>query len=221
MRKTYGSTWWGKQWLNALNDIDFSNRLPRGRTYANKGMASGIEINGNQITAKVQGSRSKPYRVDFKIPTFSSNEKAKIIQVITNNPLLLSQLLNRELPKELKGTCQRAGVQLFPKSWNDLTGGCSCPDWAVPCKHMAAVLYIVANEIDKNPFLIFELHGFDLFKGLEGIGYTASGQKGVSIIAADMLWEKYNPAERAQTFDTAQLIDQLDFSKITIPAMGF
>ncbi|NRA48259.1 MAG: DEAD/DEAH box helicase family protein, partial [Phaeodactylibacter sp.] len=215
MRKTYGSTWWGKQWLNALNDIDFSNRLPRGRTYANKGMAYDIEINGNQITAKVQGSRSKPYRVDFKIPTFSSNEKAKIIQVITNNPLLLSQLLNRELPKELKETCQRAGVQLFPKSWNDLTGGCSCPDWAVPCKHMAAVLYIVANEIDKNPFLIFDLHGFDLFKGLEGTGYTASGQKGVSIIAADMLWEKYNPAESAQTFDTAQLIDQLDFSKIT------
>ncbi len=215
MRKTYGKTWWGKQWLNALNDIDYSNRLPRGRTYANKGMAYDITINGNQITAKVRGSRPRPYQVGFKIPLFSANAKAKIIEIVTGNPLFLSQLLNRALPQELKENCQRAGVHLFPKSWNDITGGCSCPDWAVPCKHMAAVLYLVANEIDKNPFLVFELHGFDLFKGLEGIGYTASGQKGVSILAADMLWEKYEPSNVSKLSDTAQLIDQLDFSEIT------
>ncbi|MEM7382188.1 MAG: hypothetical protein AAF361_13460 [Bacteroidota bacterium] len=215
MRKTYGKTWWGKQWLNALNDIDYSNRLPRGRTYANKGMAYDIQINGNQITAKVRGSRPRPYSVDFKIPLFNANAKAKIIEIVTGNPLFLSQLLNRELPQELKETCERAGIHLFPKNWNDLTGGCSCPDWAVPCKHMASVLYLIANEIDKNPFLIFDLHGFDLFKGLEGIGYTASGQKGVSILAADMLWTKYKASGSAKLSDTSEIINQLDFSEIS------
>lgn len=215
MRKTYGKTWWGKQWLNALNDIDYSNRLPRGRTYANKGMAYDININESQITAKVRGSRSRPYQVNFKIPIFSANAKAKIIQIVTGNPLFLSQLLNRALPQELKETCQRAGVHLFPKSWDDISGGCSCPDWAVPCKHMASVLYMVANEIDKNPFLVFDLHGFDLFKGLEGIGYTTSGQKGVSILAADMLWKKYEVSKVSQLSDTSQIIDQLDFSEIS------
>lgn len=77
MRKTYGNTWWGKQWLNALNNIDYSNRLPRGRTYANKGRAHDIEINGNQITAKVSGSRPRPYRVDFKIPLFSASTRLR------------------------------------------------------------------------------------------------------------------------------------------------
>ena len=214
MRKTYGNTWWGKQWLNALNDIDYSNRLPRGRTYANKGMAYDVEINENRISAKVRGSRPRPYRVDFKIPLFGANSKAKIIEIVTGNPLFLSQLLNRELPKELKETCERAGIRLFPTSWKDLTGGCSCPDWAVPCKHMASVLYLVANEIDKNPFLIFDLHGFDLFKGLEGIGYTASGQKGVSILAADELWKKYQVSDSSKLFDTSETISQLDFSQI-------
>ena len=65
MRKTYGNTWWGKQWLNALSYIDYSNRLPRGRSYANRGMVKEIAIEGNKITAKVAGSRPRPYSVDI------------------------------------------------------------------------------------------------------------------------------------------------------------
>jgi len=84
MRKTYGSTWWGKKWLNALDRIDYTNRLPRGKTYANKGMVSEIEIKKNTITAKVKGSRRTPYRVDFEIPKFTAKEKATIIQIITS-----------------------------------------------------------------------------------------------------------------------------------------
>lgn len=219
MRKTYGNTWWGKQFLNALNNIDYSNRLPRGRTYANKGLARDIEINENKISAKVQGSRRTPYRVDLAVPMFSANEKAKIIQIVTGNPLFLSQLLNRELPQQLKDTCERASVYLFPTSWKDLNGGCSCPDWAVPCKHMASVLYLVANEIDKNPFLVFELHGFDLFKGLEGVGYTAKGQKGVSILAADKLWKDYSFEINHSDKNESEIVDlnALDFT--TIPDM--
>ncbi|MCR9290594.1 MAG: DEAD/DEAH box helicase [Bacteroidetes bacterium] len=214
MRKTYGNTWWGKQWLNALNDIDYSNRLPRGRTYANKGMAFDIKIDENRITAKVRGSRRTPYRVDFKIPLFGANSKAKIIEIVTGNPLFLSQLLNRELPKQLKETCERAGINLFPKTWKDITGGCSCPDWAVPCKHMASVLYLVANEIDMNPFLVFDLHGFDLFKGLEGIGYTASGQKGVSILSIDTLWQPYSSVKPERRENLTEKTKDLDFTQI-------
>ena len=188
MRQSYGNTWWGQQWLHALRYIDFSNRLPRGRTYANKGAVREIEIRENTISAQVEGRRPRPYRVQIEIPVFTANEKAKIIQAVTANPLFLSKLLNRELPPELYETCLDQGIHIFPRSWSDLDGGCSCPDWAVPCKHMAAVLYLVANEIDKNPFLAFELHDFDLFKGLEGVGYTAAGQKGVAIpLLADLV----------------------------------
>jgi len=142
-RKSYGNTWWGKQWLNALNQIDFSNRLPRGRTYANKGLARNIQIHDNKITAEVQGSRPRPYKVSFTVPPFSNQEKAKITET-----------------------------------------------WAVPCKHMASVIYLIANEIDQNPFLVFELHRFDLFEALKKAGYTSQESQDIRILSLARLWEK-------------------------------
>lgn len=214
MRKNYGSTWWGKEWLNALNQIDYSNRLPRGRTYANKGAVEEIQITNNHITAKVKGSRPRPYKVEISVPSFTANQKARVTEVVTQNPFFLSKLLNRELPTELNEACRKNGVDLFPTSWDDLKGSCSCPDWAVPCKHMAAVLYLVASEIDKNPFLVFELHHFDLFKALEGIGYTAMGQKEIYIPAITSLWEDYQFVDPVIPDNWQAVFDQIDFSKI-------
>lgn len=216
MRKTYGNTWWGAQWLNAFNHIDYSNRLPRGRSYANRGFVLSISIDGNRISAKVQGSRRTPYRVDISIPVFSASEKARILAVITENPFFLSQLLNRTLPAELHDSLQQIGIDLFPRSWKDLTGGCSCPDWAVPCKHMAAVLYLVANEIDKNPFLVFTIHDFDLIKGLSAVGYSLEGGESVTIPAAETLWkgakQLLDVAPPKQ--DSSAELKPIDFTKI-------
>ncbi|MFK8101179.1 MAG: SNF2-related protein [Saprospiraceae bacterium] len=213
MRKSYGNTWWGKQWLNALADIDYSNRLPRGRTYANKGLVKEIHINGSKITAKVQGSRRSPYQVDFVIPTFTSNEKSAIIEIVTSNPLYLSQLLNRSLPIALHDVCQRIGIDIFPNTWEDLEGRCSCPDWAVPCKHMAAVLYLIANEIDQNPFLVFQLHDFNLFQGLEEIGYATEAQKEIPTLTLTDLQQDFSLEKTTIKWDD-DVYDQLDFSQI-------
>ncbi|MEL6865430.1 MAG: DEAD/DEAH box helicase, partial [Bacteroidota bacterium] len=213
MRKTYGNTWWGRQWLNALNRIDYSNRLPRGRTYANKGAVISIDIDRNRITAMVQGSRRQPYEVNIQVPVFTAPEKARIIETVTANPVFLSKLLNRELPSDLYEVFRRQGIEIFPNSWDDLDGHCSCPDWAVPCKHMAAVLYLVANEIDKRPFLVFELHDFDLFKGLEGIGYTANLQKDIAILRLDELHTQQEEVLAPFEWEEEQYA-QIDFSHI-------
>jgi len=160
----YGTTWWGRQWLNSLTRIDFSNRLPRGRSYARKGAVTKIEINRNKIIAKVKGSRPKPYHVEIEVPLFSKEQTIILQEIIRDNPQLLSKLLNKELDPALDNLAQNKGIRLFPASWKYLGMTCSCPDWAVPCKHLAAVLYIVANEIDKNPFILFNLHGLDLLE---------------------------------------------------------
>lgn len=212
-RKSFGNTWWGKKWLDALKNIDYSNRLPRGRRYANNGSVASISLKGNHIQAKVRGTRPRPYTVDLHIPTFNGSEKAKIIDLIVSNPLFLSQLLNRKLPSDLHELCKRQGIHIFPSSWGDLKGRCSCPDWAVPCKHMAAVLYLVANEIDKNPFVVFDLHEFDLFKGLAGIGYTLQGQEEIQIIHVEQLRRSGVAASEPLEFDLS-LYDQLDFTQI-------
>jgi SNF2 family DNA or RNA helicase/uncharacterized Zn finger protein len=162
----YGRTWWGEQWLNALNRIDFSNRLDRGRNYANKGMVASIKINENIVQAKVKGSRPMPYDITIVVPPFFEEEKKVFIESIKTNPLVLSKLLNRQLPQELMDIATEKKIKIFPQSWQDIKLNCSCPDWAVPCKHLAAVIYTIANEIDQNPFLVFYLHRFDLVKEL-------------------------------------------------------
>ena len=162
----YGRTWWGEQWLKSLDRIDFSNRLPRGRSYANKGMVSSIKIDENVIKAKVKGSRPMPYDVTIVVPPFFEDEQKILIDNITDQPLLLSQLLNRQLPQELLAIAEANGIKIFPQNWQDIKLNCSCPDWAVPCKHLAAVIYTIANEIDQNPFLVFNLHRFNLLEAM-------------------------------------------------------
>ncbi|MBK8969096.1 MAG: DEAD/DEAH box helicase family protein [Lewinellaceae bacterium] len=212
-RKAYGSTWWGEQWLQALNEIDFSNRLPRGRTYANKGLAHDLELDGNTISAKVTGTRPRPYKVRISVPKFDTETRERLLRLVTDNPLFLSKLLNRELPPELHEACLAENIHIFPRRWDDLDGSCSCPDWAVPCKHMAAVLYLIANEIDKNPFTVFDLHGFDLVAALQESGYTEETAEVVPVLRLDSLHQNILPENEVFAFDEA-CYAALDFSQI-------
>ena len=212
-RKEYGTTWWGKQWLNALSGIDNANRLPRGKTYANRGAAYDIEIDGNTVTAKVVGTERTPYQVKLSIPVFTDSEQSQILQMVTDNPFLLSQLMNRELPAGLHRKCDAQNIRIFPRSWQDLNGSCTCPDFAVPCKHIAAVLYMIANEIDKNPFLVFDLHGFGLIQGLVSTGYTIGAEQEAAVKSLDQITQEYNYEE--EEFKWNELVyNALDFSKI-------
>lgn len=174
MATKYGKTWWGEQWLGALKNIDYSNRLPRGASYARNGMVQEIKFLGNIISAKVKGSRRMPYSETIKLPEFSSKDIDKLIKLILEQPVVLSKLFNRQLDESLAKMAEEAGMPLFPKQWKDLKMYCSCPDWAVPCKHLAAIIYKTSMEIDNNPFLVFSLHGVDLMAELEKRGITAA-----------------------------------------------
>ncbi|NLO00982.1 MAG: helicase SNF2, partial [Bacteroidales bacterium] len=162
MAAAFGKTWWGEQWLNSLNNIDYSNRLPRGASYARKGAVEKIKITGNHISAKVRGRRPTPYRVDIILPPFFDPELGNFLNELTNRPVIISKLLNRELDPDVLELARQNGLKVFPQQWNDLKMQCSCPDWAVPCKHLASVIYKVSAEIDNNPFLVFSLHNVDL-----------------------------------------------------------
>ncbi len=172
MAQQFGKTWWGEHFLKALTDIDYSNRLPRGRSYARNGYVASINTVNNKIEAKVKGSRPTPYNVQVTVPLFTDTEKKKLIQVISEDPLLLSHLLNRKLPHELNEIAKKHHIAVFPDKWSDFSMQCSCPDWAVPCKHLASVIYMLSAEIDRNPFLVFQLHGLDILKELTKAGMS-------------------------------------------------
>lgn len=166
-RKKFGQTFWGKEWLNSLKGIDYSNRLPRGSAYANNGSVLSHETKGNKIVAKVQGSYPKPYDIIIEIPEFNKTEKEKIIEILVSNPAWIAELLNKQLPQDLLAEAKKQNVKIFPSSWNDFKMKCSCPDSAVPCKHLAAVIYILSSEIDLNPLIVLNLHNLDMVEELK------------------------------------------------------
>ncbi len=156
----FGNTWWGKEWIKSLEKIDsFTNRLPRGKRYANNGSVLSVEIKGGIIYAKVKGSKPKPYNIGIAIEAFKEKEIETIAEIINVNFSIASDLLIGKLPEDILSLLGSKGIKLFPENWKEIKSGCSCPDWANPCKHLAAVYYIVAGEIDKNPFIIFNLRG--------------------------------------------------------------
>lgn len=217
-RSTFGQTWWGQQWIKVLEGLDQSGRLGRGRTYANNGSVASITFEGNKIEARVKGSQRTPYKTSFKIEPLSGSDKARLVSLIADNPLYLTQLLNRQLPPELYADCERKGIDLFPRSWKAFNSSCSCPDWGDPCKHRAAVLYLVANEIDKNPFLIFELRDFDLFKNLEALGFASADQKDVETLDVSDIRQLFEGGEEVDFKPDNTLYETLDFS--TIPPLS-
>lgn len=161
-KETFGKTWWGSQWLEALTEIDYSNRIPRGKSYARTGKVSKIKINRGQIQATVQGSRPRPYSVTLEMGPFPKTTINKFINQILKYPTIVSKLLNGKMDPLLLDIADDLGLQLFPEKSDDMGMHCSCPDWAVPCKHIAAVIYRVCSDIDNNPFVLFEFRDVDL-----------------------------------------------------------
>lgn len=166
-RSNYGQTWWGEQWLRALTSIDYDNRLPRGRTYANKGLVKQLTMRHGTIHAKVQGSRPRPYEVNISVPPMDRVQADALLDALSTQPVVISRMLNRELDPLVLEKASALGIVVFPSQWSDLDMHCSCPDYAVPCKHLAAVIYLVSREIDGDPFLVFSLKGIELTKELQ------------------------------------------------------
>jgi uncharacterized Zn finger protein len=211
-RIEYGQTWWGKQWLNALTAVDWDNRLPRGKTYANNGSVRHFEIGENKIAAKVQGSSM--YCVSIRIPPFSADQKQKLLDRIAADSAVISRLLNRELDAQILKIAESCGIQVFPRRWDDFSMNCSCPDWAVPCKHLASVVFVISREIDKNPFVVFKLHGLDLLGELGRRGVKIEKQAKISIpTAADLLVAASIEIEKEFTLDREKYA-ALDFTAI-------
>lgn len=160
--KTFGKTWWGRKWLDAFIGIDDKERIDRGRAYSNAGYVLNIAVNENIVKASVAGSRPKPYKVKISLRPFGEAEKSKIIKILELEPSIVLSLIKREITESLFNKFFEEKISLFPKDWKDIYSSCSCPDWGTPCKHVAAVIYFIAGEIDRNPFFMFEIKGCDL-----------------------------------------------------------
>ncbi len=174
----FSRTWWGQKFIEAIEKLTDSGRLSRGRSYAKGNKVKSFGIKDSIVTAKVRGSVN-PYFGVYKEPLYtttiefqpiSAAKWSAAIALIASKASLISRLLLNEIPDNIEDTFKQLNLNLLPGSRKDFDSSCSCPDWSNPCKHIAGVYYLVAAELDRDPFLLFELRGLsrqDLMKELE------------------------------------------------------
>ncbi len=158
-RGAIAQTWWSQRFIEVLEGIGMGSRLQRGRSYARKGQVISMDVGPGLVTAQVQGSRVRPYRVRIGIVAFGKSEWAEVEGALAENAWYAAALLSGEMPDDIEDVFVGRGLSLFPATARELSLDCSCPDGAVPCKHLAATFYLLAESFDEDPFAILAWRG--------------------------------------------------------------
>lgn len=158
-RGSIGDTWWSKRWVKVLESFGWSNRLERGRRYARSGQVLDFKLTPGRVTARVQGSMSEPYSVKIEMKPLADEAWNRVLEEMSRKAIFAAKLLAGEMPQNIEEAFDATGMSLFPESSKGIKTDCSCPDSANPCKHIAAVYYILAEEFDRDPFMLFKLRG--------------------------------------------------------------
>ncbi|MCE7011153.1 SWIM zinc finger family protein [Kibdelosporangium philippinense] len=161
-RRTRGkiaTSWWSQRFITVLEELQLGGRMSRGKNYARAGQVMSLNISSGKVIAKVQGSRPQPYTVKLISKPLTGEQWDKVTEKLASKALFAAKLLAGEMPPEIEEVFAELDVPLFPAAARDLPMHCSCPDWAVPCKHVAAVCFLLGERFDDDPFLIFEWRG--------------------------------------------------------------
>jgi uncharacterized Zn finger protein len=156
-----GSAWWSKRFLDVLESFALGNRLTRGRSYARAGQVLALRVSPGKVTASVQGSRPRPYRVSIGLKPFPARIWTTVEEALAGQAIYSARLLAAEMPPDIEEVFDAAGAPLFPQRLAELRLACTCPDAAVPCKHLAATFYLLAEAFDEDPFQILHWRGRD------------------------------------------------------------
>jgi uncharacterized Zn finger protein len=177
-RKELGETWWAQRWLSALERFgwEYQSRLARGRTYARGGRVWQAEVRPGEVVAAVQGSRPRPYQVRIQLASFSDEVWERVIARLADEATYVAKLLAAEMPHDIEELFSAAGADLFPRKASELQSSCTCPDWASPCKHVAALHYVLAENLDAQPFLLFTLRGRTTEQVMEALRARWAGE---------------------------------------------
>lgn len=158
-RGAMAATWWSRRFVEMLESYGLGTRMQRGRRYARTGQVLSVDVTPGLLVSQVQGSRRTPYVVTVRSDQPSDAQWSRLDQTLRSKVGFVARLLAGEVPPELEAACADAGIGLFPATWQSLNATCNCPDWENPCKHIAAVLYVFADQLDNDPWLLLNWRG--------------------------------------------------------------
>ena len=197
----FSRTWWGQKFIAAIENLTDSGRLSRGRSYARGNKVKAFDIKDGVVVAQVRGSVN-PYFGVYTEPLYittiefqpiSAANWSAVIALIASKASLISRLLLNEIPHNIEASFNQIGLNFLPGSRKDLKTNCSCPDYSNPCKHIAGVYYLVAAELDRDPFLLFELRGISKQNLMKELAKSPLGQA----LSAELQLEQQPPRPAA------------------------
>lgn len=174
-RGAIGQTWWSERFIEVLAGMGMGSRLQRGRAYARKGQVVSLDIAPGLVTAVVQGSRARPYRVRIGLSPYDKAEWGRVEAALADSAWYAARLLAGDMPPDIEELFRSLGLTLFPEKAKDLSLDCSCPDHAVPCKHVAAAFYLLAEKFDEDPFDVLAWRGRERADLLENLRAERGG----------------------------------------------
>jgi uncharacterized Zn finger protein len=180
----YAKTWWGQRFIEALEDFTDRGRLQRGRSYSTDNRIKQWLLKDGKVEAKLRGNinpyfgvyKEPTYKVSVQMTHLSEAQWQKIIQKLTQRASFIARLLLNEIPENIETLFADVGVQLLPNDYKDFKVACNCPDYEVPCKHIAGVCYRLAGKLDRDPFLLFEMRGLAPEKLLKELALSPLGK---------------------------------------------
>lgn len=193
-RGAIGESWWSQRFLGLLESFGIGGRLDRGRTYARKGQVIALEVDPGVVTASVQGSRARPYAVRIGLRPLSEVDWRRAEDAMVARASFLAALLAGEMPEDVEEAFAACDAGLFPDRLDQLDTRCSCPDWANPCKHLAAVYFLLAEAFDDDPFLILEWRGRPRDELLRNLRALRGSVPTVEVAAAEDPWQDIESA---------------------------
>jgi uncharacterized Zn finger protein len=219
----FGRNWWARRWIKAMERLMDGRRLSRGQDYASQGQVLSMGEIKNGVAATVQGSRVKPYRVTIQVMPLKAEEWERALDVLASQAVFAAKLLAGEMPENIEEAFQSANLSLFPERPGDLVTQCSCPDWANPCKHVAAAHYILGDRFDEDPFLLFRMRGRSQEQVLEGLRLHRGGPVEESTLSTveeitspldSNLYTFWEPGEGLSSFSV-----QIKMPKVGLPIL--
>jgi uncharacterized Zn finger protein len=202
-RGEFAKNWWARRWLEALEKLMQGVRLSRGQYYARMGQVVSLEEVKGGMVAKVQGSRPKPYRVSIQLSALTGKQWEKVLDILAEKSIYMAKLLVGEMPQDIESVFNKASVSLFPEHAMDFQTKCTCPDKITPCKHVAAVYYILSDRFDEDPFLLFRLRGRTQEQILEALRQRRGAE-------ADLSLEYKEPSTRIITEEKLRFPETLE-----------
>lgn len=200
----FSRTWWGQRFIAALEQFTDTARLGRGRSYAHNGRILDYHLANGTVEAKVRGSinpyfgvyKEPIYKTTITIKAISAPDWTKVVRQVAARADLITKLLMHEMPDTIEDAFSSLNLHLLPHSERDFVTKCSCPDYANPCKHIAGVYYLLAADLDRDPFVMFELRGLSRDDLYAELVQSPLGQ----ILASALTSEEDVPVEPVESY---------------------